>query len=155
MIVFLDTNILGKLANPNKLQEALECRAWFERLYGRGTYFVSSELCFYEVKRSLILAVQTGKTSAGIKQLEDIEDFIEFFEVDRPVAELAAELWARGRLRGQPTADENNLDIDTIIMAHWQLLSESFPGRKVTIATTNVRHLSLFAEAKEWQDITY
>lgn len=153
MIVFLDTNILGKLANPNKLPEALECQAWFERMFARGVYLVSSELCFYEVKRGLILSVQSGGTTRGIEKLMELAPFIEFFEVDRSVVELAAELWARGRLRGQPTADEKNIDIDTIIMAHWQLLADNFPGQNVTIATTNVRHLSLFAEAKEWQNI--
>ncbi|MBP0016791.1 MAG: hypothetical protein J7647_04450 [Cyanobacteria bacterium SBLK] len=76
-----------------------------------------------------------------------------FLNYDCFSAELAAELWARERLRGQPTADEKSLDIDTIIMAHWQLFADSFPGRNVVIATTNIRHLSLFAEAKEWQDI--
>lgn len=155
MIVFLDTSVLGKLSNPNQLPEAVDCQSWFERLIARGVYFVSSELCFYELKRSLILAVKTGGTNKGIEKLEMIENFVDFLEIDRIVAELAAEFWAEARLQGQPTADEKNIDIDMMIMAHWRLLSESFPGRYVVIATTNVRHLSLFANAEEWQNITY
>ncbi|MGK7929451.1 MAG: type II toxin-antitoxin system VapC family toxin [Spirulina sp.] len=155
MIVFLDTNILGKLSNPNQLQEALECQSWCERLLARGVYFVSSELCFYELQRSLILAVKAGGTSKGIEKLKLLGNFIDFLDVDRNVAELAAEIWAEARLQGQPTADEKNIDIDMIIVAHWRLLTESFPGRYVVISTTNMRHLQLFAEAEEWQNITY
>ena len=43
--------------------------------------------------------------------------------------------------------------IDMIICSHWQQLKEEFPGRYIVIATTNVKHLSCFAEAKTWKDI--
>lgn len=100
MIVFLDTSVLEKLSNPNQLQEAFECQSWFERLFARGVYFVSSELCFYELKRSLVLAAKIGGTKKGIQKLEMIENFIDFLNVDRSVAELAAEFWAEARLQG-------------------------------------------------------
>ena len=29
MIIFLDTNILGKLSNPNAHPDAVECKVWF------------------------------------------------------------------------------------------------------------------------------
>ena len=97
MIIFLDTNVLGKLSNPNQLQEAQECQAWFERLFVRGVYFVSSELCFYELKRSLILAVKNGGDSQGLEKLTVLRTFVDFLPVNQKVAELAAEIWADAR----------------------------------------------------------
>lgn len=155
MIVFLDTNILGKLTNPNQLPEAVECQVWFERLLAKGVYLVSSELCFYELKRSLVLAASQGGTNRGIKKLDDLRLFVEFFPVDRAVAELSSMLWAEARAKNTPTAKADNIDIDIMIAAHWRLLTEEFPGRKVVIATTNIKHLSLFAEAREWQNISF
>jgi len=41
------------------------------------------------------------------------------------------------------------------ICSHWQKLKKEFPGRYIVIATTNVKHLSRFAEAKNWVDIQF
>lgn len=51
-----------------------------------------------------------------------------------------------------PTNDYS-LDVDMIIAAHWQLLKEEFPNRYLVIGTTNVKHLSQFAEALNWENI--
>lgn len=67
----------------------------------------------------------------------------------------AADLWAFARSQGIPTADNKSLDVDIIISAHWQILKENFPGRYVVVATTNVKHLSHFTEAKVWKDIKF
>jgi predicted nucleic acid-binding protein len=155
MIIFLDTNIIGKLSNPNRIPEALECQGWFERLLTRGAYFTSSELCFYELKRSLILAHSAGGTNRGIERLNDLRMFVDVLPIDRSVSDLAAQIWANTKSQGTPTADRQNLDIDLIIAAHWQLLSQQFPGREVVISTTNIKHLALFANAQEWQNINY
>lgn len=155
MIIFLDTNILGKLTNPNQLQSAFECQIWFERLLARGVYFVSSELCFYEVKRGLVLAQKKGGISKGIEKINDLRNVVDFLEINRQVADLATEIWAESRLKGKPTADEKNIDIDIIIAAHWQLLTGEFPGRTIIVSTTNIKHLSSFTNAQEWQDINY
>lgn len=155
MLVFLDTNILGILSNPNQLQEVIHCQTWFERLLARGVYFVSSELCFYELKRGLILAKKRGGLGQGLEKLKDLRQLIDVLEVNEQTADLAAEIWSLSRLQGSPTASEISLDIDIIISAHWQLLKQQFKGRYVVIATTNVKHLSLFAEAQEWNKINY
>ena len=68
-------------------------------------------------------------------------------------------------------ADEKSLDADVIICAQYKLLEKEYPGRYIVntgvkqaefisafppvIATTNVDHLSRFAEAKEWHDISF
>lgn len=155
MIVFLDTSVLGKLSNPNQQEEAIRCQSWFERLLARGVYFVSSELCFYEIQRSLILSVKKGSNSEGLEKLNFLRTFIDVLPVDQSVANLAAEIWAEARLQGTPTADTNALDIDIIIAAHWRLLTQQFPSRYIVVSTTNIRHLSLFTEAQEWQNINY
>ncbi len=40
-----------------------------------------------------------------------------------------------------------------IIIAHWRLLKKKYPSRYIVIATTNVKHLSEFTEALNWEDI--
>lgn len=64
---------------------------------------------------------------------------------------LAAHLWADARGKGRPTAGESRLDIDTILAA--QSLSVMEKEMETLIATTNPRHLSLFAEARNWREI--
>ena len=43
MIVFLDTGILGLLANPNKKGEAAECEQWLLSLLSKGVYVLTSD----------------------------------------------------------------------------------------------------------------
>jgi len=155
MIIFLDTNILGKLTNPNQIEESLNCRKWFEKLLVRGVYFVSSELCFYEVKRSLILAHKQGGTDRGIKKLEELRLFVDVLTITQEISDLSAEIWAETKLKAMPTANQENIDIDIIIIAHWQVLKKEFPGRNIIVSTTNIKHLGLFTDAREWQDINY
>jgi predicted nucleic acid-binding protein len=155
MIIFLDTNILGKISNPNQIEEALNCKKWFEKLLARGVYFVTSELCFYEVKRSLILAVKRGGTERGIKKLEELRLFVDVLVVNQEICDLASEIWAETKLKGIPTANPENIDIDIFIASHWQGLKKEFPGRQIIVATTNIKHLDLLTDAKEWQDINY
>jgi hypothetical protein len=41
-----------------------------------------------------------------------------------------------------------------IICATWQDLANRYPGQEVVIVTMNVRHLSRFATAVVWQDLS-
>ena len=68
---------------------------------------------------------------------------------------VAADLWAEARIAGQPTADNRNIDVDMIISAHWKILTEEYPGRYVVVASTNIKHLSRFTEAREWRAIAF
>ena len=153
MIVFLDTNVLGMLSNLSQEQEILKCQNWFEHLLVRGVLFISSELCFYEVKRSLVLAHKEGKKVLGIKRLEELRELIDVLIIDKKVIDIASEIWADSQLSGLPNIRKSSLDIDTIIAAHYQVLFEQFPGRYVVIGTTNIKHLKRFAEAEKWQNI--
>jgi hypothetical protein len=61
----------------------------------------------------------------------------------------AAELWAKARQQGQPTAGDKTIDGDVILAG--QLLALEDPT--AVIATSNVGHLSRFVPAKLWSEI--
>ncbi|MDJ0650470.1 MAG: type II toxin-antitoxin system VapC family toxin [Xenococcaceae cyanobacterium MO_188.B19] len=151
MIVILDSGVLHTLVSTSKVKEVTDCQDWFYYLLSRSARVVTSSLCNYEVKRELI----RRKKVKEINNLNQLKALIDLIPVDDPTLELAAELWAFARNKGIPTADDISLDADVIICAQYQLLAEEYPGRYVVIATTNVKHLSRFTEAKEWQDIEF
>jgi hypothetical protein len=89
-------------------------------------------------------------------KLKKLREWIDKMKQELPSPEKeAANLWAEARIQGIPTADDKSLDADIIICAHYKLLEEEYPGRYIVIATTNVKHLSHFAEAKKWQEIEF
>jgi len=153
MIIFLDTGILGILTSPNDRQEVIDCRNWLYYLTARGVYFVSSDICDYEVRRSLILESFKYNKRQSIGDLDDLQKIVDFFSIATEAMRLAAHLWATSRSQGQPTADPKTLDADVIIAAQCQLIQQEYPGQSLIIATTNVNHLSRFIEAQEWQNI--
>lgn len=153
MIVFIDSGVLGILANPSKLNEVSECQEWLYRLLSQGVYVCSSEICDFEVRRSLILESQKKPRLNSIQNLDQLREIISFLPVTSELLKKAAVLWSYARSQGIPTADNKSLDIDIIICSHWQELKEEFTGRYVVIATTNVKHLSRFAEAQTWKNI--
>ena len=61
----------------------------------------------------------------------------------------AAALWAFARQTGQPTANDDALDADMILIAQ----AESLNDPNTIIATTNVGHLSRFFPADLWTNI--
>lgn len=154
MIIFIDTGVLGALSSPRKTGEVGLCKEWFFGLLARGVYIISSDLCDYEVRRGLILD-STETNHQGLTNLDELENFIDFLPITRPVMRHASELWANSRRQGMPTADEKNIDADVIISAQCQLFQQENLGQNLIIATTNVKHLSRFLEAKEWQNIKF
>ncbi|MFM2315473.1 MAG: hypothetical protein RLZZ04_4751 [Cyanobacteriota bacterium] len=151
MIVILDSGVLHTLISTSKVKEVTDCQDWFYYLLSRSALVVTSAICKYEVKRELI----RRKKVQEINNLNQLKALIDFLPVDEPTLELAAKLWAEARNKGLPTADDLSLDADVIICAQYKLLAEEYPGRYVVIATTNVKHLSRFTEAKEWQEIEF
>ena len=155
MIVLIDSGVLGKLCNPNSSPEVEAARERLYTLLAKGVYIVSSQICDYEVRRSLILNSLKGLSSEGIDNLNKLAEFIEFLPVSNAVLQEAANLWAEARIQGVPTADDKSLDADIIICAQYKMLEQEYPGRYIVIATTNVKHLSRFVEAKQWQAIEF
>jgi predicted nucleic acid-binding protein len=64
----------------------------------------------------------------------------------------AAEFWAQARRSGKPTAADAALDGDVILCAQAAELTRL--GHETVIATTNVKHLEIFADARLWQEIS-
>ena len=155
MIVFIDSGILGKLSNPNRTEETVAVNNWLFSLLGKGVYVVSSHICDYEVRRSLILESNRKSNVDSIRELDDLYNYLTFLPLTDEVMKEAAGIWAEARIQGMPTADEKSLDADVIICAQYKLIESEYPGRYIVIATTNVDHLSRFAEAKEWHDISF
>ena len=151
MIVFLDSGVLHTLISNSKVKEVIDCQNWFYYLLSRSALIVTSAICNYEVKRELVRRNNVGE----INNLNQLKKLIDYLPVDEPTLDLAAELWADARNQGIPTADNLSFDADVIICAQYQLLARKYPGRYVVIATTNVKHLSRFAEAQEWQNIEF
>ncbi|NER37219.1 MAG: type II toxin-antitoxin system VapC family toxin [Oscillatoria sp. SIO1A7] len=144
--IVLDSGVLGMLTNPKTSSDDCEkCKIWFRSLRSSGYKMMLPEIADYEVRRELIRA---GK-SAGIMRLNEFKNFAIYLPITTEVMLLAAELWAEARRLGRPTADPKALDGDVILAAQARLVATV--GNEVVVATTNVRHLSLFVDAREWQ----
>ncbi|MGB5771266.1 MAG: type II toxin-antitoxin system VapC family toxin, partial [Crocosphaera sp.] len=78
MIVFLDSGVLGLLTNPNKEGKPLLCENWLYSLLAKGVYVVSSDVCDYEVRRSLILEKAKNPGLDSVNNLDELRDIIDF-----------------------------------------------------------------------------
>ena len=152
MIVFLDSGVLGLLTNPNKKVQPLLCENWLYSLLAKGVV-VSSDVCDYEVRRSLLVETNKNRSDNSVNNLDDLRETIDFLKLETEVMLCASQVWREARQRGRKTADDSSFDVDMIIIAHWRLLKEEHPSRYIVIATTNVKHLSEFSEALNWEDI--
>lgn len=151
MIVILDSGIIFTLCNSLNIKKVVDCQRWFSHLNARGVYFTTSEICDYEVRRELI----RRNKLINIQNLETLRQEIDVLPLTHQVMLKAANLWAVARQNSNPTSDKKNIDVDMILSAQWMLLKEEYPGQYIVIATTNPKHLKLFAEAEEWINIKF
>jgi predicted nucleic acid-binding protein len=108
---------------------------------------VLPEIIDYEVRRELLRANKLN----SIRRLNALKSELTYLPITTEVMLKAAEMWAQVRQQGKPTADNQALDGDVILAAQALLLArQEFP---YVIATSNTKHLLLFAEAKNWQEI--
>jgi len=146
-VIVLDSAPVGLITNPKGAGLSLQCQEWFSNLFDRGYDVVLPEIIDYEIRRELLRA---NKVS-GIKKLNRLKVEIIYLPITTEVMLKAAELWAEVRKKGKPTADPKALDGDVILAAQAILVTNS--GYEVTVATNNTKHLSLFVDAREWQEI--
>ncbi len=146
--IFLDSGPLGLLTNPHPTRDVLDCSNWLHNLLVAGYKVVIPEIVDYELRRELLL----GNKERALRHLQALHSSLDFLPVDSLVLQKAAELWAKTRKRGLALADPKALDIDVILAA--QVLGVADAGHDVTVATTNVKHLSILVKAEEWQMIT-
>lgn len=148
--IFLDSGPLGLLAHPNRSPEVIAIRAWTLRCFQAGAQVLVPAIVYYELTRELKRA---NKTSS-ISRLDAFvtADSNRYLLLTEQALRMAAELWARSRRAGRPTAAPHSLDIDVLLAA--QALTFEAPPGEIVIATTNRKHLSQFVDAREWRDIT-
>jgi predicted nucleic acid-binding protein len=147
VIVLLDAGPLGMVTNPRSSPENEACKDWLSSLAHKGVEIVIPEIADYEVRRELVRA---GK-ERGIGRLDALKGMIAYAPITTSVMLKAAEFWASARRMGRQAADDTSLDADMILATHAAAIAHE-SGRTV-IATTNVRHLALFAPACLWREI--
>ncbi len=143
-VILLDTGLLGLLAHPRADPEV---RAWLERHLDRGRAVRVPEIADYEVRREL-LRIGSAKS---LHRLDALARATGYVPITTAAMRKAAEFWADARKRGRPTADAKALDGDVILAAQAATLPEAL--ERVVVATTDVGHLSLFVDARQWQQI--
>ncbi len=146
-IILLDSAPLGMLTNPKSTPENDECKSWAARLLDRHIEFGIPEIADYEVRRELLRADKLS----GVARLDALKLTLSYFPISTALMLMAAEFWASARKRGRKSADDAALDADVLIAAQAVMLMND--GDDVVIATSNVRHLNLFAPAKLWREI--
>jgi len=67
--------------------------------------------------------------------------------------DIACQLWADSIIAGIQVAPQQDINFDLIICSQWQRLKTESPGREITIATHNIRHLRRFAQAELWENL--
>ncbi|HEV2972958.1 MAG TPA: PIN domain-containing protein [Pirellulales bacterium] len=143
--VLLDTGPLGMVTHPRPNRDIVE---WLRSLLSAGATVHVPEIADYELRRELIRA----KRIKGIARLDALEKRIGYIPLTTAAMRKAAEFWADARNRGIPTADDKALDADMILAA--QAVTYPRTAGSTVIATTNVAHLSLFADAESWQNVS-
>ncbi len=148
-VILLDTGPLGLATQDPRKPQARRCGEWLRGLAAEGVIIAVPEIADYELRRELIRCGSVG----GLKRLDSFEVSADYLPITTDVMRYAAWLWATVRNAGKTTAPKEAIDGDAIIAAH--ALMEGEAGDAVTIATTNLGHLSAFpgVEAAIWDTI--
>ena len=147
LIVLLDAGPLGMITNPKSSSENEACKNWLAGLVYKGIEVVIPEIADFEVRRELLRA---GK-DRGLGRLDALKAMLGYAPITTAVMLRAAEFWASARQIGRQSADDASLDADMILVAQAGALVRD--DDKTVIATTNIRHLALFASARIWREI--
>lgn len=147
LIVLVDAGPLGMVTNPKGSPENEACKSWLASLAYNGVEIVLPEISDYEVRRELLRAVK----ERGLGRLDALKAMLRYAPITTPVMLKAAEFWAMARKFGRQSANDASLDADMILAAQAEALGRS--GDETVIATTNVRHLAMFASARIWREI--
>jgi predicted nucleic acid-binding protein len=144
--VLLDAGPLGLVTNPRRSRQSIACAQWLQAIVGHGSRVLVPKIADYEVRRVLLRANKVR----GLARLDALIGLLEYLPLTTAAMRKAAEFWAQARRQSRPTADDKALDGDVILSAQAMTLGIT----DVVIATTNVGHLSRFAPAALWPDIT-
>ncbi len=148
-LLCLDSGPLGLLTHPQRSDEVIAITEWISHCLRRGIRVIVPAIVYYEVKRELLRAQKTlsiGRLDAFVSAIPG-----RYLPLSDSALRMAAEIWAKCRQEGRPTADAKALDIDVIIAAQVLTFATDLSG--AVIATTNPKHLSQFITAKHWRHI--
>ena len=153
-LILLDSGPLGLIVRapgPSRPQVG-RCLGWVQIIRASGAIVIIPDLAHYEVRRELHRIRAIG----SLRRLEyalDRGSGFRHLTLSTDAIVKAAELWAFIRQSGVPTASPNALDADAILAGQAALAGQ--PGDTVTIATTNLAHLSRFPgiDAQTWDQI--
>lgn len=149
-VVLLDANPLSQVTHP-KIKP--QVRNWMQFLRDNNIALKAPEISAYEIRRELV-------RQSNNQSLERLNLFLSYslIPVDSETFIQAANFWAEVRNQGRPTADDKSLDCDAILAA--QALQQFKYYDKVTVITTNIKHIERFAvnnklEVVDWVTAGY
>ena len=147
-LILLDSGPLGLITNPSASEENRQASAWIQTRLREGDRVMVPAISDYEVRRELLRAQKTK----GLARLDGLKRVVGYIPLTSEALLQAAEFWAQARRSGKPAAADLALDGDVILCA--QAASLTRLGYEVVIATTNVKHLEIFADARLWEQIS-
>jgi predicted nucleic acid-binding protein len=134
-VVLIDSGPLGKITHPKIDPNVKE---WLQFIQANKIALRVAEISDYELRRNLLLE---GLTKS-INRLEQYRQTERIIPITSKMMLKAAELWAWVRSQGQPTASNESLDADVILVAQAILQKEYFD--EVIIVTENPKHICRF-----------
>ena len=149
MVIVLDSGPLGLLSNPGPRGLSRTAHDWARRHVSSGARIVIPEIADYEVRRELVRASKTR----GVERLDRLCGGLHYQPLTTAVMREAAELWARARNEGHPSAHDAALDGDVLLAAQARHLRLPMADDDIIVATTNVAHLERYVEASLWSAI--
>ena len=111
--VLLDAGPLSLAANPRLSPTTRACRNWLDLLRQFGISILIPEIADYEVRRELIRA----RKRKALLRLDELAMELVYLPITTTAMRRAAELWAQVRHVGQPTAADDTIDADMILVA--------------------------------------
>ena len=142
--VVLDATPLGTLCHPRNPPPVMACRQWIDDLLAKGRRVIVPEIADYEVRRELI----RRNSRIALGNLDQLAARLEYVPLTTTAMRLAADLWARARGAGQPTAPDPSIDANVILAAQALSLNTA-----LIVATGNPSHLIRFVPAELWTNI--
>ncbi len=151
-LILLDSGPLGLIVRAPGRPHVARSLTWLRAILATGAVVVIPDIAHYELRRELLRIRAVG----SLRRLDyalDPSSGLDHLVVTTDAIIKAAEFWAFLRQSGIPTVSPDALDADAILAGQAALAGQ--PGDTVTIATTNMAHLSRFPgiDAQIWDQI--
>jgi predicted nucleic acid-binding protein len=148
-VIILDSGPVWPLTITQPHPIASASRKWLNDLLSAGHRVILPEIIDYEVRRELLRRSASRRFSELDHLIDPHAALCEYLVITIAIMQRAAALWAFARQTGQPTANDDALDADMILIAQ----AESLNDPHAIIATTNIGHLSRFFPTDLWTNI--